>query len=99
MRRDIASNRQCALAKVLRGAIGSKSRNDLLFPVDNFGENVSHHQLRFVSRMSASSFDAARPLSMLSRARLAAHRRSPALPARWRAAAAFTTTRSRVTEK
>src|SRR3954451_14410359 len=97
MRRRVCADRQCALAKISRRGICSKSRYDFLFSIKNLKENSRHHQLRFVSRISASSFDAACPLSILSRAIAAAVRKSFDSPPRYSAEAAFTTTRSRAT--
>jgi hypothetical protein len=95
MRRRVCSIANRAVAKISRSRIGSKSRYDFPFSIKNFRENSGHHQLRFVSRISASSFDAACPLSMLSRAFAAALWKSFATFARHNAAAAFMTTRSR----
>src|SRR5216117_4097455 len=95
MRVSVLSNLQRALAKVLGRRIRSKLRNGFSFSIQDLRENAFDHGFRFVSRTSASSFDAARPLSMLSQASPTAYRRSGATPARQSAAAALMMTRSR----
>src|SRR5206468_4577956 len=54
MRLRVCPNRQCTVAKISRSRIGSKSRYDFPFSINDFRENSGHDQLRFVSRISAS---------------------------------------------
>src|SRR4029453_10591130 len=80
MRRGAFSNFERVLAKPADGRIALHPRYLLALLREDLGEKISAHRSRFVSRIKASSFDVARPLSMLSRARLVAWRRLDASP-------------------
>src|SRR6266545_5560611 len=72
MRHSRSSNLQCVFAKLTIARLPLKPRHHLAFFRENFEQKIPAHYSRFVSRTSASSFDAARPLSMLSRANIVA---------------------------
>src|SRR4029453_15742875 len=75
--------------------LSAKHGHNFPFLRNDFRKKIFAHSLRFVSRMSASSFAAACPLSMLRWAKAVAVKRSGAISPTFRAAAAFTITRSR----